>query len=184
MFDTTPYEAKMQQALAHFEEEIKKIRTGRAHPSMLDGVKVEVYGTKLPLNQAANVVAVDPQLLQVTPFDQNNLKAIVAAIRDTQSLGFNPSDDGRVARVPIPQLTSERRQQLVKQLSEKVEECRIALRNVRHDALRDAKKAKDDKVISEDDLKRAEKSLDAAMATIQARLETLAKAKEVEITTV
>lgn len=184
MFDIASYEAKMRQALARFEEEIKKIRTGRAHPSMLEGVMVEVYGAKLPLNQAANVVAVEPQLLQITPFDQSNVKAVAAAIRDNQSLGFNPSDDGRVVRVPIPQLTTERRQQFVKQLNEKVEECRIALRNVRHDAFKDAKKAKDEKSISEDDLKRVEKSLDSLMANAQSRLETNAKTKEVEIVTV
>lgn len=184
MFDIAPYETKLQQALAHFEEESKKIRTGRAHPSMLEGVMVEVYGAKLPLNQAANIVAVEPQLLQVTPFDQNNVKSIAAAIRDNQSLGFNPSDDGRMVRVPIPQLTTERRQQLVKQLSERVEDCRIALRNVRHDVLKDAKKAKDDRAISEDDLKRVEKSFDAAMASAQSRLEAIAKAKEAEIMTV
>lgn len=184
MFDTNPYQTKIQQALTHFEDDIKKIRTGRAHPSMLEGVMVEVYGTKMPLNQTANVVAAEPQLLQVTPFDQSNVKAIANAIRDNQTLGLNPSDDGRVVRVPIPPLTTERRQEFVKQLNEKVEDCRIALRNIRHDALKDAKKSKDDKIISEDDLKRIEKLFDGFMNEAQSKLDVAAKAKEAEIMTV
>ena len=111
------------------------------------------------------------------------MQAIVKAIRDDQSLGFNPSDDGRVVRVTIPALTTERRQQIAKQLGEKVEDCRIALRNVRHDALKDAKTKKDAKELSEDDIKRVEKALDDAMRGAQTQLDTLAKAKEQEILT-
>ncbi|MGH7196226.1 MAG: ribosome recycling factor [Candidatus Saccharimonadales bacterium] len=183
MFDTTPYEDRMQLALAHFEDEIKKIRTGRANPGMLEGVMVEAYGAKMPLIQVATITVPEPQLLQINPFDPTNLQAVVAAIRDDQSLGLNPSDDGRVIRVPIPPLTAERRQQIVKQLGEKVEDCRIALRNVRHDALKDAKNKKDAKELSEDDVKRVEKALDGAMTNAQGKLDTLAKAKEQEILT-
>lgn len=184
MFDTKPYEDRMNQALSHFEDESKKIRTGRANPGMLDGITVEAYGSRMPLNQVATVVVPEPQLLQINPFDPTNLQAIVKTIRDDQSLGFNPSDDGRVIRVPIPALTTERRQQIVKQLGEKVEECRIALRNVRHDALKDAKSKKDAKELSEDDVKRVEKALDDAMQKSQAKLDTLTKAKEQEILTI
>lgn len=184
MFDTKLYQTRMQQAFTHLEDELKKVRTGRAHSSMLDGVMVEAYGTRLPLNQVGNVVAVEAQLLQITPFDQGLVKSIAGAIRDDQSLGLNPSDDGRVVRVPIPALTTERRQQIAKQLGEKVEECRIALRNVRHDALKDARAKKDAKELSEDDVKRAEKSLDSLMAEFQAKLEAVAKAKEKEILTI
>jgi ribosome recycling factor len=184
MFDTKPYEDRMNLALAHFEDEIKKIRTGRANPGMLEGIMVEAYGTKMPLIQVATVVVPEPQLLQINPFDPANLQAVVKAIRDDQSLGFNPSDDGRVVRVPIPALTTERRQQIVKQLGEKVEECRITLRNVRHDALKDAKIKKDAKELSEDDVKRVEKALEETMQKSQARLETLTKAKEQEILTI
>src|SRR6266498_2874958 len=102
MFDTKPYEEKINQAFARFEENLRKIRTGRAHPGMLDGVMIEAYGTKMPLNQVANILAPEAQMLQVTPFDPANLKAVVAAIRDDQSLGVNPSDDGRIVRVPVP----------------------------------------------------------------------------------
>lgn len=183
MFDTQLYQTRMSQAVAHFEDESKKIRTGRANPGMLDGIMVEAYGAKMPLIQVATITVPEPQLLQVSPFDPTNLQAVVKAIRDDQSLGFNPSDDGRVVRVPVPALTTERRQQIVKQLGEKVEECRISLRNVRHDALKDAKAKKDAKQLSEDDVKRAEKTLDDLMRDTQAKLDALAKAKEQEIMT-
>jgi ribosome recycling factor len=183
MFDTKPYQSRMDQAIHRFEEELKKIRTGRANPGMLEGIMVEAYGAKMPLIQVATVVVPEPQLLQINPFDPSNLQAIVAAIREDHTLGLNPSDDGRVVRVPIPALTTERRQQIVKQLGEKVEECRIALRNIRHDALKDAKNKKDAKELSEDDVKRAEKALDSVMSDVQAKLDATAKAKEQDIMT-
>lgn len=184
MFDTTPYELKMNGALEHFEDELKKVRTGRAHPSMLDSVLVEVYGTRMPLNQTANVTAPEPQSLLVTPFDPGNITAITTAIRDDQSLGFNPSDDGRIVRVPVPALTEERRKILVKQTSEKVEEARIALRNIRQDALKDAKAKKQAKELSEDDEKRVAQEIDKLMADTQAQLDELFKAKEKDILTI
>jgi len=184
MFDTKPYEDKMGSAIEHFQDEMKKIRTGRAHPDMLDAVMVEAYGTKVPLNQVGNIVVPEPQLLQVNAFDPSNVKAISEAIRNEQSLGFNPSDDGRVVRVPIPALTEERRHQIVKQLGEKVEECRIAMRNIRQDAFKQAKLKKDAKELSEDDVKRVEKEVDRIMGDKQAELDTITKAKEQEILTV
>ncbi|HET9412431.1 MAG TPA: ribosome recycling factor [Candidatus Saccharimonadales bacterium] len=184
MFDTTPYTTRMQHALQHFEDELKKIRTGRANPGMLDGIMVEAYGQKMPLIQVATITVPEPQLLQLNPFDPTNLQAIVAAIRDNQTLGLNPSDDGRLIRVPIPPLTQERRQQIVKQLGEKIEDCRIAMRNVRHDALKAAKAKKDAKELSEDDVKRIEKSFDDTMRDNQSKLDALAKAKEQEIMTI
>jgi ribosome recycling factor len=184
MFDNKPYQTRMQQALQHFEDELKKIRTGRANPGMLDGIMAEAYGQKMPLIQVATITVPEPQLLQLTPFDPSNLQAIAAAIRDDQTLGLNPSDDGRVVRVPIPSLTTERRQQIAKQLGEKVEDCRIVLRNVRHDALKVAKAKKDSKELSEDDVKRIEKALDDDIRTFQAKLDTIAKAKEQEIMTI
>lgn len=184
MFSTDEYELKMDSALEHFESELGKIRTGRAHPGMLDGIKVEAYGAQMPLNQVANITAPEAQLLQITPFDPANIQAIAAAIRNNQSLGLNPSDDGRVVRVPVPALTEERRRQLVKQASEKVEEARIALRNVRQDGLKDAKAKKDAKEMSEDDLKLIEKEFDRLMAEHQAKLEEVLKAKEKDILTI
>lgn len=184
MFSTDPYEEKMTLALAHFEDELKKVRTGRSHPSMLEGIMIEVYGQKMPLNQVANITAPEPQLLQITPFDPSNVQPIAAAIRADQSLGFNPSDDGRIVRVPVPPLTEERRKLLVKQTSEKVEDARIALRNIRQDALKDAKRKKDAKELSEDDVKRGEKEIDGLMSTYQAKLESAFKTKEKDILTI
>ncbi len=175
---------KLKDACSHFSEELKKLRTGRAHPSMLEGVMVVAYGTPMPINQVSNITAPEAQLLQITPFDPNNIQAITDAIRNNQALGLNPSDDGRVVRVPIPTLTTERRQAIVKQLNEKVEESHIVCRNIRHDALDAAKKLKSDKEISQDDYSRLEKQMDESMAKAKAEIEGLAKTKEREILTV
>jgi len=183
MFDTKPYDDKFATAVSHFEDELRKVRTGRAHPNMLDSITVEAYGQRMPLNQVANVTAPEPQLLTLTPFDPANIAAISTAIRNDQSLGLNPSDDGRVVRVPIPPLTEERRKLLVKQTSEKVEEARIALRNVRQDAFKEFKRAKDAKEMSEDDQKRAEKAIDDSMSTLNNNIDAIFKDKEKEILT-
>ena len=175
---------KLAGAVEHLRGELKKIRTGRAHASMLDGVMVEVYGTQMPLNQVATVATPDAQLLQISPFDPNNLQAIAAAIRNNQALGLNPADDGRVVRVPIPSLTEERRRELVKQIGEKVEECMIVMRGIRHDVLRSADNAKKDKAIGEDDMKRIEKQLDDLMAQQKQAVDQLAKSKEAELMTI
>jgi ribosome recycling factor len=174
----------MRLALVHFEDELKKVRTGRSHPGMLDGITVEVYGQRMPLNQVANITAPEPQLLQITAFDPSNVQSIAAAIRADQSLGFNPSDDGRIVRVPVPPLTEDRRKQLVKQTSEKVEEARIALRNIRQDGLKDAKRKKDAKELSEDDVKAIEKEFDKLMSSYQEKIEVAFRNKEKDILTV
>ncbi len=184
MFDTKPFETRILQAVDHFKEEIKKIRTSRAHPAMLDGIFVEVYGSKLPLNQTANITAADPQLLQITPFDPANVQAISEAIRQNQNLGFNPSDDGRIVRVPVPQLNEERRLQLVKQLGDKVEECRISIRNVRQDGIKEAKSMKNNKILSEDDYVRVEKDLDKTVAETQSQIDEISASKQKEILTI
>ncbi len=120
-------DAKFKKAVEHFEEELKKIRTGRAHPGMLDGVMVEAYGVQMPLIQVGTVTAPEAQLLQISPFDPGNIQSIASAIRDNPSLGLNPSDDGRVVRIPIPALTEDRRREIAKQLSGKAEDCNIAI---------------------------------------------------------
>ncbi len=177
-------ENKLNGALAHFEEELKKLRTGRAHPSMLDGVTVVAYGTEMPLNQVSNITTPEAQLIQISPFDPSNIQAISEAIRNNQSLGLNPSDDGRVVRIPIPPLTTERRQDIVKQLSTKAEDCHISCRNIRHDILDEAKKAKNAKEITEDDLASLEKKVNDLMANVKTKVDQLSKAKEQEIMTV
>ncbi len=184
MFNQKQYEDRFAQAVSHFEDEIKKVRTGRAHPTMLDSIYVEAYGQRMPLNQVANVTTPEAQLLVVTPFDPSSIQAVVSAIRADQTLGLNPSDDGRVIRIPIPPLTEERRKQIVKQTSEKVEDARIALRNVRQDAFKEIKRLKDAKEMSEDDQKRSEKAIDDLVSSSNANLDAQFKDKEKEILTI
>jgi ribosome recycling factor len=176
--------AKLTHASEHFRQEIAKIRTGRAHPGMLDGIMVEVYGQQMPLKAVASISAPEAQLLQVSPFDPNNLNAISDAIRQNESLSLNPADDGRVVRIQIPPLTEETRQQMVKVLHQKVEETLITARQARHDGLHKAEVAEKAKQISRDDLERLEKQIDEQLAKQKTEVEELAKAKEKEILTV
>ncbi len=175
---------KLANALQLFEEDLKKLRTGRASAAMLDGVMVEAYGTPMPLNQVANITAPEAQLIQITPFDPTNIAAISNAIRDNQTLGLNPSDDGRVVRVPIPALTEERRREITKQVGSKLEDCMIAMRSVRHDAIDAVDAAKKDKTIGEDEAKRLTSQVEDAMNKAKADAEVAAKAKEKEILTI
>ncbi|HTB48641.1 MAG TPA: ribosome recycling factor [Verrucomicrobiae bacterium] len=176
-------QTKFDQAAERFKDNLKSLRTGRASASMLDGVTVEAYGTPMPLIQVATVTAPEAQLIQITPFDPNNLEAITTAIRNNQSLGLNPSDDGRVVRVPIPPLNEERRRELAKQVGQKQEECMISLRAIRHDALDIINEAKKDKDIGEDNAKRLISQLESAMNKVRSEAEVAAKAKEQEIMT-
>jgi len=184
MFDTQEYSKRFEDALQHLVEELKKIRTGRAHPDMLAGITVMAYGQNTPLNQVATVSAPEPNQIVVTPFDPANLQDIALAIRNESALGLNPSDDGRNIRVSIPPLTEDRRRDMVKNLGAKLEEARVAIRNIRQDALKLAKQMKDDKKLSEDDVKRIEKDVDDSVADFQGQLESAVKAKEQEIMTI
>lgn len=176
--------SKFDAAVVHYGEQLKSLRTGRANAAMLDGVTVQAYGQPMPLNQVANVSAPEAQLLQITPFDPNNIQAIANAIRDNPSLGLNPSDDGRVVRVPVPALTEERRRDIVKQLGAKQEDAMVSLRNVRRDALDVIDRAKKDKEIGEDDAKRLQGQVEDAMKAAQGQIEAASKGKETEIMTV
>ena len=178
MFDTKEDREKMEGTIERFKEEMKKVRTGRAHPDMLSGIKVEVYGQFMPLNQVANVTAADATLLVVTPFDPSNIQAIASAIRADQALGLNPADDGRVIRVPIPPLTEERRKEIVKTASAKVEEAKVTIRNVREDARKAIKNAED---LGEDVKKRAEKEIDDLTKEFNDKIEDEFKTKSEEI---
>ncbi|MBQ9403014.1 ribosome recycling factor [Candidatus Saccharibacteria bacterium] len=177
MFDTKEEKAKMDKVVDRFREEMKKVRTGRAHPDMLAGIKVEAYGQFMPLNQVANVTIGDATMLVITPFDPANINNISSAIRADSTLGLNPSDDGRVVRVPIPPLTEERRKEIVKTASEKVEDAKIAIRNVREDARKDIKEAK----LPEDATKRAEKEIDDLTREYSDKIDEEFKNKESEI---
>jgi ribosome recycling factor len=175
---------KLTQCVDRFQNTLKTLRTGRANASMLQEVVVEVYGTSMPLNQVSTVTAPEAQLLQITPFDPNNLAAIATAIRNNPSLGLNPTDDGRVVRVPIPPLNEERRRELAKQVSAKQEDCMINLRAIRHEAIGAIDAAKKDKQIGEDDSKRLVSQIEEAMSKARSQVEATAKAKEAEIMTV
>ncbi len=177
MFDTKEEKVAMEKVVERFRDEMKKVRTGRAHPDMLAGIKVEAYGQFMPLNQTANVTVADATMLLITPFDPANIAAISTAIRADSTLGLNPADDGRVIRVPIPPLTEERRREIVKTASEKVEDAKVGIRNIREDARKDIKEAK----LPEDATKRAEKEIDDLTKEYTDKIEAEFKAKEAEI---
>jgi ribosome recycling factor len=177
MFNTNGVKTKMTETVDRFKEEMKKVRTGRAHPDMLASVKAEVYGQFTPLNQIANVTVSGGTMLLITPYDTNNIAKISAAIRADQSLGLNPSDDGRVIRVPVPPLTEERRKEIVKSASGKVEEAKISLRKARDDARKDIKAAE----LAEDARKRAEKEVDDMIKDFNTEIDKLFAEKEADI---
>lgn len=177
----TDAQNKFVQAVERFADNLKSLRTGRASAAMLDGVTVEAYGSQMPLIQVATVTVPEAQLIQIKPFDPNNIQAISNAIRNNQSLGLNPADDGQVVRVPIPPLNEERRRDLAKQVGQKQEEAMVQLRNIRHDVMDLIKK---DKSIGEDDAKRLSQQVEDSMKKAQSDAEQIAKAKEQEIMTV
>jgi ribosome recycling factor len=172
---------KLKQAAEHFETELRKLRTGRASAAMLEGVMVEAYGSPMPLIQVATVTAPEAQLIQITPFDPNNLQAISTAIRNNPSLGLNPADDGHVIRLPIPPLNEERRRDITKQVGQRQEDCMVTLRNIRHEAMNAIDQLKKDKQIGEDEAKRLEKQVDDVMTKVRTEVETASRAKEQEI---
>ncbi|MFV0485451.1 MAG: ribosome recycling factor [Candidatus Saccharimonadales bacterium] len=177
MFDTNSVKKKMGDAVERFKGEMVKVRTGRAHPDMLAGIKVEVYGQYMPLNQVANVTIADATMLTVTPFDPSNIAHIAAAIRADQALGLNPTDDGRIVRVPIPALTEERRKEIVKNASSKVEDAKIAIRNAREDGRKEIKNLE----LAEDAKKRGEKEIDDLTKEFTSEIEKLFEEKQAEI---
>lgn len=176
-------QTKLQEAVDHFTNDLKTIRTGRANAAMLDGVTVEAYGTSMPIKQVANIVAIDAQLIQVTPFDPGNIENISEAIRNNSSLGLNPSDDGKVIRLPIPPLTEERRREMTKQIGERLEDCLVRLRSIRHEAIDAVDRLKKDKSIGEDEAKRNVKRVEDLVASKRKVAEDNAKNKEQEILT-
>src|SRR5450755_994634 len=171
---------RMDKAVEDFRKEMTSTRTGRASVHMLDGVMVEAYGSQMPLNQLANVSAPEPQLITVQPWDVSQIGIIEKAIR-SGDLGLNPSNDGKLIRVPIPPLTEERRKELVKKLHHIAEDHRVAMRNVRRDANENLKKLLKDKLISEDDERRALEETQKLTDGSIAKLDQTVKAKEKEI---
>jgi len=151
-------ESRMLKTLQALEVDLRTVRTGRASPALVERVMVEYYGTPTPLNQLAVISAPEPNLLVIRPFDPASLGDIEKAIQ-AADLGLNPGNDGRLIRVPIPRLTEERRREMVKRVSRRVEEAKIALRNIRRDALDELREYESESLISEDDLTRGQDQL-------------------------
>jgi ribosome recycling factor len=171
----------MDKAIEHFAEDLKTLRTGRASTAILDGVIVEYYGVPQPLKAVASVNTPDARTISVTPWDKGALASIEKAIRENQTLGLNPSNDGSVIRLGIPPMTEERRREVVKAMGAKVEECRIALRNIRHEILNDVKKMEKAKEATVDDVKFAEAELNKQIDKCQTKIDALEAAKAKEI---
>jgi ribosome recycling factor len=156
--DLTAAENRMRGALESVRREFSTIRTGRASPSILDRIEVEAYGSRMPLRSVANVNVPEVRLLTVTPFDPGTIKAIERAI-DTADIGLNPQNDGKIIRLPIPELTEDRRRQFIRLVRQYAEEGRVAIRNIRRDEMRDLNELMKMGEISEDDERRAEAEL-------------------------
>ena len=174
---------RMEGAVEDLRKKLATIRTGRAAVSLLDSVVVEYYGTPTPLSQMASVHAPEPNMLTVQPWDQTQLGPIEKAIR-ASDLGLNPSNDGKLVRVPVPPLTEERRRQLAKQVHEVAEEHRTAVRNVRRDANERLKKLLKEKTISEDAERDGLDEVQKLTNTYVGKIDELAKTKEQEILSV
>ncbi|MEZ5403157.1 MAG: ribosome recycling factor [Bryobacteraceae bacterium] len=170
----------MEKVLTDMQHAIASIRTGRANMSLLDGIRVDYYGTPTPINQVGTLHVPEPSMITVQPWDNSLIGAIEKAIRGSD-LGLNPQNDGKIIRIPIPPLTEERRKDLVKHLHHVAEEHRVALRNIRRDANDAVKKALKDKEISEDEDRRAHDEIQKLTDAQIARLDQAAKAKEKEI---
>ena len=173
----------METVIDDFRRKLGTIRTGRAAVSLLDTVMVDYYGTMTPLNQMASVHAPEPQLLTVQPWDQTQIGAVEKAIR-ASDLGLNPSNDGKLVRIPIPALTEERRRQLAKQVHDIAEDHRTAVRNVRRDGNDRLKKMLKDKLISEDAERDALEEIQKLTNTYIGKIDELTKHKEQEIMSV
>ena len=174
---------RMEKAIDDIRKELASIRTGRASISILDNIQVDYYGTPTPINQAAQLGTPDPTLVTVQPYDVSLVGPIEKAIR-ASDLGLNPSNDGRLIRIPIPPLTEERRKQLAKHVHKVLEEHRTAVRNIRRDGNEHLKKMLKDKLISEDDEKQALAEMQKLTDDHIRKLEEVAKKKEQEILTV
>lgn len=172
--------AQMDKALEALRREFGGVRTGKASPALLDMVRVDAYGSKMPLNQVATVSSPEPRMLMVQPFDKSLTKAVDKAIRDSE-LGLNPSSDGNVIRVPIPALNEERRRELVKMLHRYAEEGKVAVRHARQEANKEIKRRKDAHELSEDDAKRETEKVQKLTDEYIARVDTLLKSKEEEV---
>ena len=179
----TETKPKMEAVIEDFKRRLTNVRTGRATIGLLDSVMVDYYGVPTPLSQMASVNIPEPQMLTVQPWDASQISSIEKAINQA-NLGFNPSNDGKMIRLPIPPLNEERRKQLAKQVHEIAEEHKIAVRNVRHSSNDSLKKMLKDKSISEDDERYGLEEVQKQTNTFTSKIDELAKTKEQEIMSV
>ena len=177
---TKPFEEKMKKTLTALDSDYGTIRAGRANPHVLDKIMVEYYGTPTPLNQVGNITVPEPRLLQIQPWDASLLKAIEKAINMSE-LGINPNNDGKVIRLVFPELTEERRKELTKEVKKKAEASKVAIRNIRRDAVDAFKKQEKKSEITEDELKQAEKDLQKLTDESCKALDDLLAKKEKEL---
>jgi ribosome recycling factor len=173
-------ESKMGKSIEAFKNELHKIRTGRAHPGILDQVHVEYYGSMVPISQVANLSLLDARTISVQPWEKGMGPKIEKAIRDS-GLGLNPNAQGDLLRIPMPALTEERRKELTKVVKHAGEECKVAVRNVRRDANEHLKKLLKDKDVTEDDERRAQDEVQGLTNNVVAEIDRLVQAKEAEI---
>ncbi|HQE91246.1 MAG TPA: ribosome recycling factor [Anaerolineae bacterium] len=173
-------EDRMVKTVESMEEDFKSIRTGRASPALVERVTVEYYGMPTPLNQLAAISAPEPQMLLIRPYDPSSIAAIEKGILQAD-LGLNPGNDGHVIRVPVPRLTEERRRELVKVVKRRVEEGKVALRNIRRDALEELREYENEKLISEDDRKRGQDELQKLIDRYTEKVDEIGAHKEQDI---
>lgn len=173
-------EERMKKAVAAYQRELSSLRAGRATPTLLDRIEVDYYGTLTPLNQLAGVTAPEPRLLVVQPWDKQSLPEVEKAIMKSD-LGLTPSNDGNVIRLTIPELTEERRKDLVKFVKKKAEEGRVAIRNIRRDANDSIKQLEKESEISEDESKRAQNEIQELTDEMIKEVEQVLEAKEKEV---
>lgn len=178
--DFKEFSKKMDKTLEHLGEDFGAVRAGRANPQVLDRITVEYYGSETPLNGVATISSPDARTLVISPWDGKLLKDIQKAIQ-TSDLGINPQNDGRVIRLVFPQLTEERRKELIKQVKKYAEDAKVALRNIRRDGMDYVKKLKKNSEITEDDQKKAEKDLQDLLDKYIKNVDTALAAKEKEL---
>jgi ribosome recycling factor len=174
-------EDRMDKAVDALRDNLVTIRTGRASPALVERLPVEYYGTPTPLNQLATISVPEPRLLTIRPWDPNALANIEKAILKSE-LGLTPSNDGKIIRLTIPRLTEERRQELVKIVSKRVEEGKIAIRNIRRDAIEDLRELESEKLISEDEFYRAKDDVQETTDEFVVKMDEIGRDKEREIT--
>ena len=177
---TTDAKTRMTRSIDALRQELSKVRTGRAHPSLLDHVRVSYYGSDMPLNQVANVSVQDARTLGVAPYDKGMVSAVEKAIRDSD-LGLNPVTAGTLIRVPLPALTEERRRDLIKVVRHEAEAARVAVRNVRREANHALKELVKEKLVSEDQERRAEEEVQKLTDRFIVEVDKVLQAKEADL---